>query len=141
MSSIATAARTSVDATLRADAGVVAAFAPKPVRLYPLAPPTNPTFPYALYRVEVIGDDTECADGAEVYVALDVYAREDTYLASVAKAEAIADASRQALTARLTLTGHQVDDWLFEFDRPVSDPDILTEHRSLQVSYQTSATA
>lgn len=139
--SIATAMRTAVDAALRADTGVMAAFAPSAVRLYPGAPPTNPTYPYGRYRVEIIGDDTECAEGADANVTLDVYAREGTYAASVAKAEAIAGAARKALTARLPLTGHQVDEWLFEFDRPVGDPDILTEHRAVQVSYQTSATA
>lgn len=139
--SIAAAVRTALDAALRADAGVVAAFAPSSVRLYPLSPPTNPTFPYLLYRTEIIGDDTECAAGAEVTVILDPYARETTYVASVAKAEVIADAARKALTRRLVLTGHQVDDWIFEYDRQIGDPDQLTEHRSLAVTYQTSATA
>lgn len=139
--SIATAVRTAVDAVLRADAPTVAAFAPSNVRLYPLAPPTTPTFPYVIYRVEVIGDDTECAAGAEVTLTLDVYAREGTYALSVAKAEAISDAARKALTKRLTLTGHAVDDWTFDFDRPIGDPDILTEHRSVQISYLTTATA
>lgn len=139
--SIATAVRTAVDAALRADAGVVAAFAPSPVRLYPKVPPTNPVFPYMLYRIEVVGDDTECAEGAEVAVILDPFVREATHEASVAKAEAIADASRKALTLQLPLTGHKVDDFLFEYDRPIGDPDPLTEHRSLAVTYQTSATA
>ena len=141
MSSIATAMRTAVDAALRADAGVVVAFNPSNVRLYPLAPPTNPTFPYVLYRTEIIGDDTECADGAEVTVTLDVYAREGTYALSVAKAEAIAHAVRKALTKQLTVTGHAVDDWIFEFDRQLGDPDPTTEHRSLAISYLTTATA
>lgn len=141
MSSIATAVRTAVDAALRADTGVVAAFAPAAVRLYPMTPPTNPTFPYLIYRTEVVGDDTECAAGAEVTVILDPYAREATYAASVAKAEAIADAARKALTRELSLSGHQVDDFLFQYDRQIGDPDQLTEHRSLAVTYQTSATA
>jgi hypothetical protein len=138
---IATAVRNAVDDRLRNDARVIAAFGPSKVRLDPLAPPTNPTFPYALYRVEVVGDDTECAEGSETTVMIDVYAREATYALSVDKAEAIAGAARKALTSRLALTDHQVDDWLFEFDRPITDPDLLTEHRSLALTYQTSATA
>lgn len=141
MTSIATAMRNAIDAKLRADAGVVAAFDPSGVRLYPLVAPTNPTFPYVIYRCEIIGDDTECAPGAEVALTLDVYARQNTYAASVAKAEAIADAVRKAMTARLTLVGHQIDDWIFDADRPLSDPDLLTEHRVVQLTYMTSATA
>lgn len=141
MSSIATAVRTAVDAALRADADVIAAFGPSNVRLYPLAAPTGPTFPFAIYRVEVVGDDTECSDGAEVTVTVDVFARSATYEESVAKAEAIAHAVRKALTRSLTLTGHVIDDWTFEFDRPVGDPDVLTEHRALAITYLTTAEA
>lgn len=138
---IATAMRAAVDTALRADTGVVAAFAPSPVRLHDLAPPMEPRFPYVLIRVEVIGDDTECADGAEVAVTLEVLAREGTLALSVAKVEAIAGAVRKALTRQLPLTGHVVDDWLFEGDRPISDPDVLTAHRSLSLSYLTTASA
>lgn len=141
MSSIVTAMRAAVDAALRADAGLVAAFAPSNVRLYPLAPPTNPTFPYILYRIETIGDDTECAGGDSVTVSLDVYAREATYVGSAAKAEAIGGAVRKTLNLRLTLSGHTVDDWTFDFDRPLGDPDMLTEHRALQLTFLTSTTA
>lgn len=141
MTHIATALRSATDATMRASASVAAAFAPSNVRLYPLAPPVNPTFPYVIYRVEIVGDDTECAEGAEAYLILDVYAREDTYLESVAKAEAIAGAARSALVTDLTLDGHKVDEWEFEGDRPVSDPDVLTEHRNVRFRYLTSATA
>lgn len=139
MSAPSTAIRTAVDTVLRADAGVVAAFAPSNVRLYPLAAPANPTFPYVIFRTEVIGDDTECADGAEVTVTLDVYARSRTYAESVARAEGIAHAVRKALTNNISVAGHVVDDWTFLFDRPVGDPDILTEHRSIAVTYLTTA--
>lgn len=139
--SIAAAVRTAAEAALRADAGVVAAFSPSNVRLYPLAAPTNPAFPYALFKVEIVGDDTECAEGAEATLTVDVFARESTYAKSVEKAEAITAACRKALTRELTLVGHKCDDWLFEFDRPLGDPDVLTEHRALAVTYLTSAAA
>lgn len=141
MTHIATTLRTATDATMRASVDVVASFAPSGVRLYPLAAPTNPAFPYVIYRVEIVGDDTECAEGAEAFLVLDVYAREDTYLASVAKAEAIAGATRKALVRALPLVGHKVDDWEFEGDRPHSDPDVLTEHRNVRIRYLTTATA
>lgn len=139
--SIATALRTAAEAKARADTGVIAAFSPSNIRLYPLAPPTNPTFPYVLMRTEIIGDDTECAEGAEAYLILDVYAREATYAASATKGEAIAAALRKALNARLTLAGHVVDEWEFESDRAIGEPDVLTEHRNVRLRYLTTATA
>jgi hypothetical protein len=141
VSDITTALRVSAEAAARASALVVAAFAPSNVRLYPLAAPTNPTFPYVVFRVEVIGDDTECAEGAEAYLLADVYARSGTYLESVQKAEAIAGALRKVWTAPLTLDGHVIDEWEFEGDRPIGDPDVLTEHRNLRFRYLTTATA
>lgn len=131
----------SLEAALKGSTEVVAAFASSAVRLYPLAAPTNAPYPFIIYRIEVVGDDTECAEGAEVYPILDVYAREATYILSVEKAEAIAGASRKALVRSLPLTGHKIDDWEFESDRPVSDPDLLTEHRNVRIRYLTSATA
>ncbi len=136
---IATAVRVAVDAALRA--GTAAAFSPSAVRLYDLAPPMEPIFPYALIRVEVIGDDTECAEGAEVNVTLEICAREATFSASAAKVEAIAGDARKTLTKKLALDGHVMDDWLFEGDRPISDPDVLTAHRSLSITYLTTASA
>lgn len=141
MSNIATALRTASEAAARASAFVIAAFAPSNVRLYPLAAPTNPTFPYVVFQVEIIGDDTECAESSEAYLVADVYAREATYAASVAKAEDISGALRKAWTAQLTLTGHVVDEWGFESDRPIGDPDVLTEHRNVRHRYLTTATA
>lgn len=141
MSDITTALRVSAEAAARASALVVAAFSPSNVRLYPLAAPTNPTFPYVVFRVEVVGDDTECAEGAEAYLLADVYARSGTYLESVQKAEAIAGALRKVWTAPLSLDGHVIDEWEFEGDRPLGDPDILTEHRNLRFRYLTMATA
>lgn len=141
MSSLAEALGAAVDAGLRADAAVVAAFAPNPVRLYPLAPPANPTFPYVLLRIDLVGDDTECGEGAEATVSADVFARQGTYAASIQTANAIAHAVRRSLTRALTVTGHVVDDWLFEADRQIGDPDPTTAHRQVQVTYLTSATA
>ena len=141
MTHIATALRVSAEAAARASALVIAAFTPSNVRLYPLAAPTNATFPYVDFRVEVVGDDTECAEGNEAYLVADVYAREETYLASVQKAEVIAGALRRVWTAALALDGHIIDDWEFEGDRPLSDPETLTEHRNVRFRYLTTATA
>ena len=131
----------AIETTARADAGVIAAFAASSVRLYPLDPPTNPIFPFVLYRAEIVGDDTECADGAEAYLIFDVYAREATYALSATKAANIAAALRAAFTAPITITGHVVDDWTFEGDRPISDPVENTAHRQVRIRYLTTATA
>jgi hypothetical protein len=138
---IATALRTAAEAVLRSDAATVTAFSPSNVRLYPLAPPMPPTFPYGLMLTDVAGDDTECGQGSEVTLTLELFARADTYAESAAQVEAIAAAARRALTAPLALTGHVVDDWDFQFDRAVSDPDVLTAHRSVAITYLTSASA
>ena len=138
---IATALRMAAEAILRDDVATVTAFSPSNVRLYPLASPMPPTFPYGLMVTDVAGDDTECGEGSEVTLTLELFAREDTYAESVAKVEAIAAAVRRALTAPLALTGHVVDDWFFQFDRAVSDPDVLTAHRSVAITYLTSASA
>jgi hypothetical protein len=139
MTSIVTASRIAIEDALRADVGMIAAFNPSKVRLYPLTPPANPTFPYGLYRIDIVGDDIECAEGAEVTVTVDWYAREADYASSAAKVEALGDAGRKALRKPLTLVGHTCDDWRFEFDRSIGDPDILTAHRSMQVTYLTTA--
>lgn len=138
---LATALRTAAEAALRADPTVISAFSPGAVQIFVMAAPTNPSFPYVVQRVEIVGDDTECAEGAEAYLMLDVYAREETFVASAAKAEAIAAAARRALVAPLVLDGHVVDDWTFEGDRPIGDPHPATEHRHLRIRYLTTADA
>lgn len=138
---IATAIRTAADGALRADADTITAFAGQPLRIYALASPTPPKFPYIRMLVDVIGDDTECVQGAEVTLTLEIFARSETHEASALTVEAIAGAARAALVRQLPLTGHVVDDWLFEGDRPISDPDVLTAHRSVSITYLTSASA
>lgn len=138
---IATALRRAAETALRADAGVIAAFTPSNVRLYALAAPMPPTFPYGLMLTDVFGDDTECGAGSEVTLTLELFAREATHATSAEKVEAMAGAVRKALTRKLSLTGHVVDDWLFEADRRISDPDPLTAHRSVSITYLTSASA
>jgi len=138
---IATAVRTAADETLRADAATIAAFGASAVRLYPLTTPNPPVFPYIRMLVQVIGDDGVCGEENEVNLTLEIFAREGSYEDSVETVEAIAGAARKALTRQLPLTGHVMDDWRFEGDRPVSDPDVLTAHRSVSINYLTSATA
>ena len=138
---IATAIRTAAETALRDDAATVTAFGASAVRLYPLTTPNPPVFPYIRMLVQVIGDDTECGEGSEVNLTLEIFAREGSYEDSAETVEAIAGTARKALTRQLPLTGHVMDDWLFEGDRPVSDPDVLTAHRSVSITYLTSASA
>lgn len=141
MSNVATAVRTASEEVLRADADFIAAHSPSSVRLYPLTSPMPPRFPYGLILIDVVGDDTECAAGSEVTVTLELFAREATHVESAARVEAMAGAAREALTDQLTLDGHVIDEWQFNADREVSDPDPLTAHRSMSITYWTTATA
>ncbi|MNU34500.1 hypothetical protein D3C71_230830 [compost metagenome] len=138
---IATAIRTAADTALRADAATVAAFGSSAVRLYPLTTPNPPVFPYIRMLVQVIGDYGTCGEENEVNLTLEIFAREGSYEESVDTVEAIAGAARKALTRELPMTGHVMDDWRFEGDRPVSDLDVLTAHRSVSITYLTSASA
>ncbi len=139
--SVATAVRKAAEAAARADMATIAAFAPSSVRLYAKLPPENPTYPHVILRADVVGDDTECGEASEVTLTADVYAKEAIVNDGAERVEAISNALRRALTAKLTLTGHVIDDWQFEDDREVGDPDPLIAHRSLSITYLTSASA
>lgn len=138
IASAAAAVRAAVTDALRADAAVLAAFAGQPVRIFDLGPPTNPSFPHLLLRVDLVGDDIECGEAEEATVTVDVYCRRDTYAESMDQADAIAHAVRRALVKKVALVGRQLIDWAFEVDRLLPDPDPHTAHRQVQVTYHTA---
>lgn len=141
MSDPSEAIQNAIEATLRADAAVKATFGGT-TRLYTLTAPVGSPFPYILIgEDQVIGDDIECGPASEVAVTVHVYAREGTPAASRLKAKAVAGAVRKALTAQLTLVGHVMIDWTFESTRHLTDPDGLTAHSVLNLSYETAPSA
>lgn len=142
MSDPSIAVQNAIEAALRASAAVASAFAPSNVRLYTMLPSMEPVFPHILIGDDqVIGDDTECASSSEVAVNVHVYAREDTPANSRLKAKAIAGAVRTALTRELSLDGHVCDDWIYDDTQHLTDPDRLTAHSVVRLTYWTTATA
>lgn len=136
------AIQNAMDAALRASGAVQGAFAPGNVRIYDMAPPLDAPFPHILIGDDqVIGEDTECGSSSEVAVTVHVYAREETPSQSRAKAKLIAGAVRTALTRQLTLDGHVCDDWIYDDTQHMTDPDRLTAHSVVRLTYWTTATA
>lgn len=138
MSDPSVAIQNAIDAALRTAVAVKSEFGGT-TRLYTLSAPVGALFPYILIgEDQIIGDDIECGAASEVAVTIHVFARSDTPAASRLKAKAIAAAVRTALTAKLTLTGHVMIDWTFETTRHLTDPDGLTAHSVLSLSYETA---
>ncbi|WP_292052151.1 DUF3168 domain-containing protein [Brevundimonas sp. UBA5866] len=136
------AVQAAVEAALRTSDVVQESFAPDSVRVYVMAPPLDAPFPHILIGDDqVIGHDTECASSSEVAVNVHVYAREATPVQSRAKAKRIAGAVRMALTRQLTLEGHVCDDWIYDDTQHMTDPDRLTAHSVVRLTYWTTATA
>jgi hypothetical protein len=141
MSDPSVAIQNAIEAALRASVPVKTEFGGT-TRLYTLSAPVGATFPYILIgEDQIIGDDIECGAASEVAVTIHVFAREATPAASRLKAKTIAGAARTALTAKLTLTGHVMIDWTFETTRHLTDPDGLTAHSVLSLSYYTTPSA
>lgn len=141
MSDPSIAIQNALEAELRANAGVKSEFGGM-TRLYTLSAPNDAPFPFILIgEDQIIGDDTECADGSEIAVTIHVFARQDTPANSRLKSKSIAGAVRAALTKKLTITGHVMDDWIYEGTRYLIDPDGLTAHAVLNFTYLTTADA
>lgn len=141
MSDPSVALQNAIEAALRASVPVKTEFGGT-TRLYTLSAPAGAPFPHIIIgEDQVIGDDIECGAASEVVCTLHVYARETTPAASRLQAKAIAAAVRSALTTKLTVTGHVVIDWLFEGARHLTDPDGLTAHSIVTLTYQTAPSA
>ena len=145
MSDPALALQNAIEAALRDDATLQALFGGT-VRLYTLTATLDDRgearFPHIVIgQDQVIGDDTVCGEASEVSVTVHAYARESRPSETRAKCKAIAGAIRAALTRKLTLVGHVMDDWTFESARHLTDPDGLTAHAVLDFTYLTSADA
>lgn len=135
------AIQNAIEAALRGSMAVKEEFGGSP-RLYTLSAPVGAPYPYILIgEDQIIGDDIECGAASEVAVTIHVYARETTPVASRMKAKAISGAVRLALTAKLPLVGHEMIDWLYDGTRHLTDPDALTSHSVVSLSYDTAPSA
>lgn len=145
MSDPSLAIQNAIEATLRADSATKALFGGT-TRLYTLSAPLDAQgkakFPHIVIgQDQVLGDDTECGSSSEVAVTVHVYACEDTPTLSRSKAKQIAGAVRAALTTELTLEDHVMDDWIFDSIEHLTDPDGLTSHSVVRLTYLTTASA
>jgi len=131
----------AIEAVLRADVAVKAAFGGT-TRLYTLTGPVNAPFPHIVIgEDQIIGDDVPCGPASSIIVTVHVFAQEPTPAETRIKAKAIAAAVRAALTVQLAVTGHLVVDWQFEGARHLTDPDGLTAHAVLTFEYYTAPSA
>jgi hypothetical protein len=129
-------------AALRTTAAVKALFAGNKTRLYKVSAPNGAPYPfYVLGEIQVLGDDTECAEGSEVVVTVHSWARETKVDDSADKAKNMAAQARKALCRKLTLDGHVMDDWTFESSLHLIDGDGLTAHSVTTIRYLTTSAA
>lgn len=138
MSDPSLAMQDAVEAALRGDAAVKAAFAGV-TRLYTLSAPVDAPFPHLIIgEDQVVGDDTECGPASDITVSVHVYARGADPAGGRREAKTIAGAVRAALSKALTLDGHVVIDWTYETTRHLTDPDGLTAHSVVELTYLTA---
>ena len=130
MSDPALAVQEAVEGALRGSEAVKTAMGLAAVRLYPLAPPDAAPFPYLVIgEDQVIGDETECSAGSEIFTTIHVWSRvEDDVSASRAQAKRIAGAVRTAIDRTLGVGGFDLVECRFEDARHLTDPDLRTAH-------------
>jgi hypothetical protein len=96
MSDPASQLRTAIEAWLRDDTDVIAAFGAKPVKVFKTLPPVNATAPYIFLAGFFVQDEqADCYDAAIVDVQVDVWSL--TSPPGFAEAEAIAEAVKASL--------------------------------------------
>lgn len=132
MSDPASALRPVLEAALRADAGVNAAFQGKRVKIYGSLPPVNAAAPY-IYLAGLSCDDrlADCYDAATVSLQIDVWSLTDP--PGFDEAERIAAAVKACLatmtTAPPALVGHRIVSVLPLSTDYLTDPsDGMTVH-------------
>lgn len=145
MSDPSLAIQNAQESALRNDASLKVLFGGT-VRLYTLsatmADGSQAKFPHIIIgQDQVLGDDTECGSSSEIITTIHIYAREATPADSRKLCKQIAGRVRTVLTAKLTITGHVMDDWMFESIQHLTDPDALTAHAVITHSYLTTASA
>lgn len=130
MSDPSLAIQNAIEAALRGSDALKAAMGLATVRLYPLSPPDNARFPYVVIgEDQVIGDETECSAGSEVYTTIHVWARiDDDVSGSRAQAKAIAGVIRSTINDAFQVAGFDLVDCAFRGIRHLTEPDRRTAH-------------
>jgi hypothetical protein len=110
----------------RADAGVIAAFAPDPVRIYDVPPTSPPKAPYIILGL-MQPLPLDGTDGANTEVTFDVWSL--TEPPGTAKAKRIGAAALKAALGITDLTSHSVSAVLPTHAQYLTDPkDAVTAH-------------
>jgi hypothetical protein len=119
MSALAEPLHEAVEAALRVSTALEAAMGT--MRLYTVVP-ANAILPYIVIGDDqLIGDDTDCADGAEAFVTVNVWTKPNPPQGQTCRT--ICDLIRDILNAPLDVDGHEVVDWQFEGMNFITDPD------------------
>lgn len=148
MSNPAAVLRPALEAWLRSDAGVIASFGSKPVKVYKTLPPVNAVAPYIfLAGFSVLDDISECLDATEVDLQVDVWSL--TNPPGFAEAETIAEAVKAALltiedgasSPAFTISGFRVVSAQPISTDYLTDPsDGKTVHAVIRISYAIDPT-
>jgi hypothetical protein len=126
MASPAGAFRTAVEAALRASSDLLTAMGTR--RLYTEVP-ANAVLPYVVIgQDQILLQNGECADEAEVYATVHCWSRTSTPDHGV-QARNILDAVIAALNTDLTVTGWDVVEWGLQSEVYSTDPDGSTHGR------------
>ena len=120
MSSPAAAYHSAQDAALRASADLATAMGT--IRLYTEVPPNAPLPYVVLGQDQVLIENDDCADEAEVISTINIWSRVKP-LDKGAQARAIGSAVIGALNLQLTVTGWDVDVWEVQSESYSTDPD------------------
>lgn len=117
MSDPAAALNAAIEAALRASTDLAG------IRIYNgVVPERASPLPYVIIgEDQVIGDDEECTTASEVFATVHAWSKPEP--PSATEARDIGAAIRAALTASLTVTGHEVVDFEFQDARYNTDSD------------------
>lgn len=138
--------RSACETLLKADAGVIAAFGSKPVKVFAKLPVTNIAKPYVVISgFSVSPDLADCFDSAETDAQIDIWSLTDP--PGYAEAEALGAAVQAALAPvdgdgqpilPFTLTGHRLSSVLPLGTDYLDDPsDGMTVHGVVRLRFAT----
>jgi hypothetical protein len=139
MGTLAEAFSVGQEAMLRSSTALRAAMGLDKARIYNGPVPANAVLPYVvLGEDQILGDDIECAESAEIHSTVHVWSRPEPPTA--AEAKRIGDTLIGLLKRPLVVGGYVVDEWQLESARYNTDPDGST-HGWLSFRYLITSTA
>lgn len=120
MSAVAEPLHAAREAALLASTALAAAMGQVEAEVFTVVP-TNAPLPYIVIGDDqLLGDDTECADGAECFCTTHVFTKPNPPEGQTCRA--ITDLVRDILNAPLDVDGHEVVVWEVESVQFLTDP-------------------